>query len=130
MNYNSPKSFSVNLSSVGYWLTLAAIVWLLGSIGLGWLVKSFFVLLGLILVTPVIVFFGFRWWLQRNLVQEQCPVCQYKFTGLNQTRARCPNCNEHIKIENQHFHRMTPPGTIDVEAIEIAARTVDDQSDS
>jgi hypothetical protein len=126
VNYNSPKSFSVNLSNVGYWLTLAVIVWLLGSIGLGWLVKSFFILMGLILITPVVVFFGFRWWLQRNLVQEQCPICDYKFTGLNKTQTRCPNCNEPLKVENRHFQRLTPPGTIDVKAVEVAART-DDQ---
>lgn len=126
MNYNSPKSPLTSLSDIKYWLTLLVFIWLLGSIGLGWLVKSFLILMGLILVAPVVVFFGFRWWLQRNLVQEQCPVCHYEFTGLNKTQIRCPNCNEPIKVEHRHFHRLTPPGTVDVEVVEVAAQTVDD----
>lgn len=126
MNYNSPKGLLASLSDVKYWLTFVVIIWLLGSIGLGWLVKSFFIIMGLILAAPVVVFFGFRWWLQRNLVQEQCPVCHYEFTGLNQTQLRCPSCSEPIKVENRHFRRLTPPGTVDVDVVEVAAQSVDD----
>ncbi|NJL37292.1 MAG: hypothetical protein HC899_11525, partial [Leptolyngbyaceae cyanobacterium SM1_4_3] len=64
MNQNSYKNLQLNLSGFSFWLTLFAVVWLLGSIGLGWLVKSFFILIGLLLITPAIAFLGFRWWLQ------------------------------------------------------------------
>nr|WP_242030468.1 MULTISPECIES: hypothetical protein [unclassified Coleofasciculus] len=102
------------------------IIWLLGSIGLGWLVKSFLILIGLILVAPVLAFLGFRWWLQRNLIADQCPVCSYEFTALNRTECQCPNCGESLKIEQGHFNRLTPPGTIDVEAVEVSARSLED----
>lgn len=126
MNQNRPKILQFNLSSIGYWLTLLALVWLLGSIGLGWLVKSFFILLGIIMVAPAIAFFVFRWWVKRNLVEDQCPVCGYEFTGFNRTEFSCPSCKEPLQVEKGHFQRLTPPGTIDVEAVEVSARQLED----
>lgn len=117
----SLKTFRFNLSNIRPWLTLLAVVWLLGLVGLGWLVKSFLILVGLILLTPVLAFLGFRWWLQRNLIQDQCPVCHYEFTGLNRTQLQCPNCGERLLVEQGNFNRLTPPGTIDVQAIEVPA---------
>ena len=126
MNQDSLKNFQVNLSGLGCWLTVLATMLLLGSLGLGWLVKSFVVLAGLIVIAPVIVFFGFRWWLKRNLVQDDCPVCGYEFTGLNRTQFQCPSCKEPLKIEQNHFERLTPPGTIDVKAVEVSAQQLED----
>jgi rubredoxin len=126
VNQNSPKILQLNLSGIGYWLTLLALVWLLGSIGLGWLVKSFFVLLGIIMVTPAIAFFAFRWWIKRNLVEDRCPVCGYEFTGFNRTEFQCPSCKEPLKTEKGQFQRLTPPGTIDVEAVEVSAQQLED----
>ncbi len=126
MNQNSPKIIQFNLSGIGYWLTLLVFVLLLGSIGLGWLVKSLFILLGLILIAPAIAFFVFRWWVKRNLVEDQCPVCGYEFTGFNRTEFRCPSCQESLKAENGHFRRLTPPGTIDVEAVEVSVQQIED----
>lgn len=126
MNQNRPKILQFNLSSISYWLTLLAFVWLLGSIGLGWLVKSFFILLGIIIVAPAIAFFVFRWWVKRNLVEDQCPVCGYEFTGFNRTEFSCPSCKEPLQVEKGHFQRLTPPGTIDVEAVEVSAQQLED----
>ena len=126
VNQNSTNTFQFKLSGVGSWLTLLLIIWLLGSIGLGWLVKSVMILIGLILITPAIAFLGFRWWLQRNLVGDECPVCNYEFRALNRTECQCPNCNEPLKIEQGHFNRLTPPGTIDVEAVEVLAKQLED----
>jgi hypothetical protein len=126
VNQNDFRSLQFNLSGASFWLVLLAIVWLLGAIGLGWLVKSFFILIGLVLITPVIAFIAFRWWLKRNLVESQCPVCSYEFAGINGMELRCPNCSEPLKVENRHFHRLTPPGTVDVEAIEVPARQLED----
>jgi len=69
VNQDSLKNFQIGFAEVSRFLLPFAMLWLLGAIGLGWLVKSFFILVGLILVTPVIAFFGFRWWLRRNLIQ-------------------------------------------------------------
>ena len=120
------KTFRFNLANVGTWLTLLVVVWFLGVVGLGWLVKSFLFLFGLLLVTPALVFLGVRWWLQRNLVQAQCPICQHESAGLNRTQIQCPNCGEPLKVEQGHFNRLTPPGTIDVQAVEVPARAVKD----
>lgn len=124
MNQNSFRS--IQISGLGFWLTLLAIVWLLGSIGLGWLVKSFFILIAIILITPVIAFLGFRWWLKRNLVIDRCPVCGYESAGINNTQLRCPNCSEPLKVEHKHFHRLTPPGTVDVDAIDVTVKQIED----
>lgn len=126
MNQNQFRGLQINLSGVGFWLVLFLVVWLLGAVGLGWLVKSFFILIGLILIAPVIAFFGFRWWLKKNLVEDQCPVCNFTSVGINNTQLRCPNCGEPLQVEKGHFHRLTPPGTVDVQAIEVNAKQLED----
>jgi hypothetical protein len=126
VNQNSYRNLQLNLSGFSFWLTLFAVVWLLGSIGLGWLVKSFVIIIGLLLITPAIAFLGFRWWLQRNLVEDNCPVCSYSFTAINGMQLRCPNCSEPLKMEKGHFNRLTPPGTVDVEAVEVSAKQIED----
>lgn len=119
MNQNTLKNFQMGLAEVSRFLLPFAILWLLGSIGLGWLVKSFFILIGLLLLTPVLAFFVFRWWLQRNLVQSVCPVCSHEFMGLNGSEFNCPSCGEVLRAEQGVFARVTPPGTIDVSAVEV-----------
>lgn len=126
MNRNSYRNLQLSLSGFGFWIVLFAAVWLLGAIGLGWLVKSFFFIIGLILITPVIAFLGFRWWLQRNLVEDKCPVCSTNFAAINGMQLRCPNCSEPLKAEKGHFYRLTPPGTVDVEAVEVSAKRIED----
>ena len=126
MNQDSPKLFQINFSSIGYWVTLLGFIWLLGIIGLGWLVKSFLLLVALLFLAPVIAFLGFRWWLKRNLVVDQCPVCSHQFSGLNRTQFQCPSCGETLRAEKNHFQRLTLPGTIDVEAVEVGVQTLED----
>jgi len=122
----SPKNFRFNLANIRPWLTILIVVWLLGIVGLGWLVKSVLFLVGLIILAPVLAFLGFGWWLRRNLIQDKCPVCRYEFTGLNRTELRCPNCNELLLVKHHHFNRLTPPGTIDVQAVEVPANPAED----
>ncbi|MBD2459593.1 hypothetical protein H6G89_00925 [Oscillatoria sp. FACHB-1407] len=126
MNQNSYRNWQLNLSGLSFWLTLMAIAWLLGSIGLGWLVKSFFIVIGFIIIAPILGFLGFRWWLKRNLVEQPCPVCHFELAGINGTQLRCPNCSEPLKVEKGHLHRLTPPGTVDVEAVEVSAQQIED----
>lgn len=126
MQKMSIKTPQFNLSGIGCLLTLIVMFWVLGAIGLGWLVKSFVVLVIFILMAPAIAFLGFRWWLQRNLVEDKCPVCGYELTGLNQTQMRCPSCSEPLFVEAGQFKRVAPPGTIDVQAIEVSAKQIDD----
>ncbi len=114
------KIFRYNSSGLGCWLTLALVIFLLGSLGLGWVFKGFLAIFLILLTAPIIGFLGVSWWLKRNLVESQCPVCSYEFTGFNGVESRCPNCGEQIKAENGQFNRITPPGTIEVQAKEIS----------
>lgn len=126
VNQDIPKRLQLNLSGLGCWLTILAFGLLLGAVGLGWVVNGFLIITGLVLISPVIGWFVFRWWLKRNLVEDKCPVCAFEFTGFNRTDCQCPNCGEPLKVEQGHFQRLTPPGTIDVEAIEVSVKQIED----
>jgi DNA-directed RNA polymerase subunit RPC12/RpoP len=120
------KNLQFNFEKIRPWLTLLAIAWLLASLGLGWLVNSLVIILGLLFLLPVIAFFGFRWWLQKNLVTNQCPVCGYELTGINNSQVQCANCGEQLLVKNFQFQRFTPEGTIDVKAVEVQAQSLED----
>lgn len=122
MNSNGFNQIRLNFSGLGCWLTIIAGAWLLGAVGLGWLVKSALVLILLLLLAPILAFVGLRWWLKRNLVQAVCPVCGFDpIIGLRQSETACPNCGAVLQAEDDHFKRTTADGTIDVDAVEISA---------
>jgi hypothetical protein len=123
---NSNSYGNIQFSGLRFWLVLLAVAWLLGTVGLGWLVKSFFILIALLTITPILGFLGFRWWLKRNLVMAQCPVCGTESAGINGTQMRCPSCSEPLKVENQQFHRLTPPGTVEVDAIDVTVKQLEE----
>ncbi|WP_414755741.1 hypothetical protein [Anabaena sp. CCY 9910] len=122
----SLNNSQLNLLNFRPWLTLLAIAWLLASLGLGWLVNSLLIIVGLLFLAPVVAFFGFRWWLERNLVSDQCPVCSYEFTGLNNSQLQCPNCGENLTVQKGHFQRFAPEGTIDVTAVEVPSQRLEE----
>jgi len=126
VNQNNLKPFQIGMAEVSRLLFPFFIIWLLGAIGLGWLVKSLLILFGLLLVAPILAFVGFRWWLKRNLIQSQCPVCNYEFVSLNKSEFRCPNCSEPLKAENGNFTRLVPAGTIDVSAVEVPVQQLEE----
>ena len=119
MNNNSPNLFQVNFHRVQSWLTIVVFCLLLGSLGLGWLVKSALVIIGLAVITPVIGFLGFFWWLRRSIVQADCPVCNYPIQGVNGSEVQCTKCGEVLKVDRGKLVRETPPDTIDVVAVEV-----------
>lgn len=114
------NNVQLNFSGVGCWLTLFGVIWLLGAVGLGWLVKSIAVLMGLVVLAPVIGFFGFRWWLNRNLVEGTCPVCNAPVTGLSNIQTSCLNCGTPLRGTREGFQRATPEGTVEVSAVEVS----------
>lgn len=126
MNDNFTRLIKYNTSGISCWLTLILLAFLLGSIGLGWIVNGFLILVALLIIAPVIALAGLQWWLKRNLVQDSCPVCSYEFTGFNNSEFRCPNCNEPLQVEAGKFSRITPPGTIDVDAIEVPVQQLEE----
>jgi hypothetical protein len=116
VNNNSPNLFQVNLPPAQSWLTIVAICLLLGSLGLGWIVKSALIVVGLLIITPIVGFLGFFWWLRRSIVQAQCPVCTEPLQG---SEIQCTNCGEVLKVDRGQLVRDTPPDTIDVVAVEV-----------
>lgn len=125
MNLNQSQRISIGLSALRSWFTVIVVFLLLGYIGLGWLLKSLLVLFGLILITPILLFVGLRWWLGRNLIQGTCPSCGNPLTGLKNMQTTCPFCTQAVAVENTQFQRPTEPGTIDVQAVDVTSQTVD-----
>ena len=74
--------FNINDSGLGCLLTLIFIALLLGSVGLGWIVNGVLLVFALLMLAPVIAFFVIRWYLKRNLVEDQCPVCSISLPDL------------------------------------------------
>jgi hypothetical protein len=120
------KLLQINTSGLGCWASIILGVLILTSIGLGWVIKGFVVLIGLLFIAPVIAFWGFQWWLKRKLIQAQCPVCSYEFTGFKNTKFNCPSCGEALQVEAEGFTRITPPGTIDIDAIEVSVQSIEE----
>ncbi len=125
MNQNNGKGLYLNFSGLGFWLVIFAVILLLSSIGLGWLVKSVAVLLFLLLISPIVGYLALRWWLKRNVVEGSCPVCNTVFVGINKTQTQCPGCAELLVVENKQFVRYNPPGTVDVDAIDVSVKEIE-----
>ncbi|MGK7941362.1 MAG: hypothetical protein AB4062_14690 [Crocosphaera sp.] len=125
MNNYSPKLLWLNNSGLGCLLNLLLLAILLVSVGLGWIVNGFLILLGLIVITPVIGLWILRWWVKRNLVEDECPVCGYEFTGVNNVECRCPSCGETLEVKEGQFKRITPPGIVDVEVVDVSVQQLD-----
>ena len=116
----SNRIINISDSGFGCLLTLVVLSLLLGSAGLQWVVNGVLIFIALVTITPIIGFWIFRWWLKQNLVEDNCPVCNYTLTGFNNTDCRCPNCGELLQVQAGKFIRETPPGTIDVEVVDVS----------
>ena len=126
MNRFSQNAVRVNSSGWGCGLMLLGVVALISIFGIQWLINSIAILLLLIFVVPVVAFWGVRWWLQRKLIESDCPSCAYTFMGFDGQECRCPNCGEPLVVKDGKFRRLTPPGTIDVDAVEVNVKTLDE----
>ena len=126
VNERYNKLLQYNTSGLGCWVSLIIFALIVGKIGLGGVISGFLILIALLFITPVIGFWGFQWWLKRKLAQAECPVCSYEFTGLKDAEFNCPNCGESLQVEGDRFVRLTPPGTIDVDAVEVSVQTIEE----
>ncbi|MFQ3680046.1 MAG: hypothetical protein SNJ60_06015 [Pseudanabaenaceae cyanobacterium] len=97
------------------WLGWLLAIWVLSTLGLGWLLQSLAVLLALLILLPVVAVGLGQWWLRWQLVTDTCPVCQGEFTAPRKATVNCPHCGEILTVTGQRFTRYTPPGTIEVE---------------
>lgn len=78
------------------------------------------------MLTPVLLFAGLQLWLRWQLVTAACPVCGFEFSSLNNTQTQCPACGEMLMVRDRQFQRLAPPGTIDVQAVEISHSVIED----
>lgn len=110
----------LRLASLSNWLIIIGIVWLLGTIGLGWVINSLLIVIGLLVLTPVIAFGVMYWWVNRRVVIADCPVCSEEVIGFNDATVQCSNCGTVLEGKKGKFQRVTEPGTVDVIAVEIS----------
>ena len=127
MNQNGFNQVRFNLSGIGCWLTVLGAIWLLGAVGLGWIVKSIAVIAVLVMLAPVFIFVGLRFWLKRNLIQAHCPVGATSLTGIKGTETQCPSCGTLLKVEAEGFQRPIQDGTIDVDAVDVTVDVMPDE---
>jgi hypothetical protein len=106
------------------WILLG--MWILGSLGLGWLVKSVLFLVALVVLVPIVGLFAFQWWLNRNLVSGECPVCHQPVQGLNGGNVDCTSCGEALEVQGGTFSRQAEAGTIDIQAVEVMSQVVEE----
>ncbi|MEB3289829.1 MAG: hypothetical protein VKI82_07930 [Leptolyngbya sp.] len=119
------RQIQLNMSGLGCWLTLLGVLWLLGAVGLGWIVKSLAVIVALILLIPVFAFVGVRFWLKRNVIEANCPVCDTPLTGIKDGATQCFTCGTVLTTTTHGFQRMTEEGTIDITAVDVVDVTAD-----
>lgn len=113
VNFGSP--------SPSPWRSLAtiAVIVLVLSLLPNWLRDTLFGLVGLLILLPIVGILGLRWWLNRNLINAPCPVCGTPISGLRAAQQQCPNCGEVLEVKERQWVRLTPPGTLDVQAVEV-----------
>jgi predicted RNA-binding Zn-ribbon protein involved in translation (DUF1610 family) len=116
---NIPPVWQVNAAGIRPWINFALICVLIGSLGLGWVLKSALLILGLVVLLPIMAIGGFVFWSKMNIVQASCPVCDQELTGFKGTELDCPSCGEALRVERGFVARVAPPNTIDVSAVEI-----------
>jgi len=125
VNEGFNRLLKYDFSGLGCWLSIIAFILLASSVGLGWIVNGFVILIVLSLLAPIVIWGVAKWWLNSNFIQAECPVCDYEFTGFKNAEFQCPSCNEPLQINGVEFSRITPPGTIDVDAVEVSVQQIE-----
>lgn len=120
----------VRFPGLGCWLVVLGAAWLLGAIGLGGIVKSIFALVLFLVLTPVIVLIVARFWIKRNLIEGNCPVCEQSLTSLKSVKLTCPSCATQLITTEDGFERFAPDGVIDVQAVDVQSSAVDVETTS
>lgn len=129
MNQNF-NQMQVRFPGLGCWLFILGAAWLLGAIGLSGIVKSIFALVAFLVLAPVVVLLVARFWLKRNLVEGDCPVCDQSLTSLKNVKLTCPSCSTTLMTTEEGFDRFAPEGVIDVQAVDVQSSPVDTNADA
>ncbi|MGD1899535.1 MAG: hypothetical protein ACFB16_21635 [Phormidesmis sp.] len=120
MNQNF-NQLQVRFPGLGCWVFLLIAFWIIGAIGITGVLKSIFALVLFLVLAPVIAFAGLQFWIKRNLVQGNCPVCDQPLTSLKTVNTPCPNCGTQVTVGEAGFERVASEGTIDVQAVDVQA---------
>ncbi len=119
MDYRyNPLFFPGGCLSLGCLLSCFLLLSLMGG-GFPWLLGFSLLFFLLLLILPPLLFFTLRWWLNRNVLEGDCPSCKYHFFAFKNSAFSCPNCGESLLLKDGAFVRQTPPGTVEVEAVEV-----------
>ncbi|MGC1306748.1 MAG: hypothetical protein WA885_05930 [Phormidesmis sp.] len=110
---------------LGCWLFILGAIWLIGAVGLSGIIKSIFVLVLFIFLAPVLAFLALQFWIKRNLVQGQCPVCEQSLAGLKNSKMPCINCGTELSVTGEGFERFAKDGVIDIQAVDVQSSAVD-----
>lgn len=124
MNQNF-NQLQVRFPGIGCWVFILGAVWLVGAIGLSGIIKSIFALVLFIFLAPVLVFLALQFWIKRNLVEGNCPVCEQSLAGLKNSKMPCSNCGSELSVTSEGFERFANEGVIDVQAVDIQPSAVD-----
>lgn len=127
MNQNF-NQLQVRFPGLGCWVFVLISFWVIGAIGITGILKSIFALVLFVVLAPVLAFWGLQFWVKRNLVEGNCPVCEQPLTGLKSVKTPCPNCGTEVTATADGFERATTDGVIDVQAVDTNASTVTDES--
>lgn len=107
-------------SPTGQLVLWAGLAWLVFTGRIGMLLDSFLVLFAVLTIVPVLAVVGFRWWINRQLVQGTCPSCGAQVTGLRNQAFKCMTCGNTVMGERGDFSVKDPSSaTIDIDAKEI-----------
>ena len=128
MNSYSSRLLWLKNFSPGCFVNLLLLTFLLGLAGLSWIINGLLMILGIIIITPVIAFLIFKWWLKNNLVYGHCPVCNSELTSFRNTESYCLNCGEALQIKNGEFHCITSVDTVDVEIVDSYDNQIESSS--
>ncbi|MEB3292524.1 MAG: hypothetical protein VKJ24_05140 [Synechococcales bacterium] len=99
-----------------FWLVL--IIWLL-TLGGGLLLKGALIFLALLIALPIVGILALQWWVKKNVIQDNCPVCHTQLSGLNGVQFNCPSCGEPLQGAQGKFQRIAPEGTVDVQVVDV-----------
>eukprot|EP00274_Cyanoptyche_gloeocystis_P000352 CAMPEP_0196660580 /NCGR_PEP_ID=MMETSP1086-20130531/40465_1 /TAXON_ID=77921 /ORGANISM="Cyanoptyche gloeocystis , Strain SAG4.97" /LENGTH=185 /DNA_ID=CAMNT_0041995059 /DNA_START=320 /DNA_END=877 /DNA_ORIENTATION=- len=113
-DYNSPdwtKQVQVfSRSTLGQALIALTVLWLIFSGRLAWLFDSILILIAIVTLPAVISFAAFRWWLSKQLVTAQCPVCGNTLSVLVKTPlVQCARCSSILRLNDELAFEVEGP---------------------
>ncbi|MEM8503285.1 MAG: hypothetical protein AAF716_09055 [Cyanobacteria bacterium P01_D01_bin.1] len=108
---------------LGCWLFVFVAIWIIGAIGITGILKSIFAVILFLILAPVLLSVAARFWLKRNLVTGNCPVCEQSLVCLKQSKIICPNCGTEVTATDNGLERVAADGVIDIQAVDVKTST-------